>query len=120
LTENNADVWRPQLMSDRRNCPRMREEMLAYRYPERKEDAETSRDRFENPLKRDDHAPEALGRFMVGYFGDGTLLDMGTRITKAKIRVGAKKRKGLFGRNKPLGSMIPTHKGFPDWQRDWR
>jgi hypothetical protein len=119
LNEGNSDVWRPQLMIDRRNCPRLREDMLAYRYPERKEDAEVSRDRYENPMKKDDHGPEALGRFMVGYFGDGTLLDMGTRVTKARIKVGRKSGKGLFKRAKPLGSMRPTGTGFVDWQQ-WR
>jgi hypothetical protein len=91
--------------------------MLAYRYPERKEESQTSLERFENPLKKDDHGPEALGRFMMGYFGEG-LIDMGTRITKARIRVGRKERKALSKREKPLRSMIPTKSGFPDW-REW-
>ena len=119
LSESNSDIWRPQLMIDRRNCPRMREEMLAYRYPERREDAELSRDRYENPMKKDDHAPEALGRFMIGYFGDGTLLDMGTRVTKARIRVGRRGRNFLNKREKPLRSMINVKGGFPDW-REWQ
>jgi hypothetical protein len=119
LTENNSDIWRPQLMFDRRNCPRTRADMLAYRYPELREDSETSRDRFELPLKRDDHGPEALGRFMVGYFGDGNLMDLGTRITKASVGRSTKKRRSMFSRNKPMHAMIPTKDGYPDW-RQWR
>jgi hypothetical protein len=119
LDESNSDVWRPQLMFDRRGCPRTREDMLAYRYPERKEDAETSRDRFELPLKRDDHGPEALGRFMVGYFGDGSLLDTGTRISKARINVGQKRRGSLKLRHKPEAAMRPVKSGYIDW-RQWQ
>jgi hypothetical protein len=107
-------------MFDRRNCPRTREDMLAYRYPERKEDAETSRDRFELPLKRDDHGPEALGRFFMGYFGDGSLLDTGTRVSRAKIRTGRKSRSPLFSidkNKKPLSAMRPVKSGYIDWRR---
>lgn len=45
-------------------------EMLDYRYPENKRE-ETSSD-SERPLDKDDHGPEALGRFMKGYFGTPT------------------------------------------------
>lgn len=119
LTEDNSDVWRPQLMIDRRGCPRMREEMLAYRYPERKEDSETSRDRFEKPLDKDDHAPEALGRFMVGYFGDGNLVDQATRVSKAGIHIGRKSARPGVKKRKPLASMVPTKNGYVDW-RQWQ
>jgi hypothetical protein len=119
LTEENSDIWRPQLMFDRRGCPRTRADMLAYRYPELKEESETSRERFELPMKKDDHGPEALGRFMVGYFGDGNLLDFGTRITKASMGRSTKKRRSMFKRDKPIKSMIPTKSGYPDW-REWQ
>lgn len=119
LSEENQDIWRPQLMIDRRNCPRMREEMLAYRYPERKEDSETSRDRFEKPMDKDDHAPEALGRFMVGYFGDGSLLDNATKISKARVGRGPKKRGGILTRMKPEAAMRLTKNGYVDW-RQWQ
>ena len=119
LGENNADTWRPQLMFDRRGCPRTRSDMLAYRYPERKEDAETSRERFELPLKRDDHGPEALGRFMVGYFGDGSLADTGTRVSKAKIGTGRKSGPRILGRAKPEKAMRLTKSGYVDWKA-WR
>ncbi|QGJ90042.1 terminase [Mycobacterium phage Indlulamithi] len=59
---------RPRLMFDRR-CKRTIEDMLSYRYPEKKDDRETSTDRYEKPMKKDDHGPEALGRFFAGRFG---------------------------------------------------
>lgn len=59
---------RPRLLFDRR-CKRTIEDMLTYRYPEKKEERETSADRYEKPLKKYDHGPEALGRFFAGMFG---------------------------------------------------
>lgn len=59
---------RPRLLFDRR-CKRTIEDMLAYRYPEKKAELETSADRFEKPMKKADHGPEALGRFFAGFFG---------------------------------------------------
>lgn len=56
----------PKLFVDR-SCKHLINEMDAYRYPETKEEASTSP--AENPMKKDDHGPEALGRFMLGYFG---------------------------------------------------
>jgi hypothetical protein len=59
---------RPRLMFDRK-CKRTIEDMLAYRYPEKKSELETSTKRFEAPMKKFDHGPEALGRFFAGHFG---------------------------------------------------
>ena len=117
LNENNADVWRPRLMIDR-SCTGLRSDMLAYRYPEKKEDAETSRDRFELPMKKDDHGPEALGRFMVGYYGAGALTaSAGSRVRKAKIgRHASNKRKERVAQPKPLSAMRPTKSGYPEWR----
>lgn len=73
---------RPQLMIDR-SCTKVIHEFNEYRYPEKKE--ESSTDSQENPMKKDDHTPEALGRFFKGYFG--TPQDMGgSRTSKAKTR----------------------------------
>lgn len=126
LTEANSDKWRPQLMIDR-SCTGLRRDMLAYRYPERKEDAETSRDRFELPLKRDDHGPEALGRFMVGRFGPGMLTPSGgTRIRRANVgRHANNKARDRRMAQKPLSAMRPTKSGYPEWKdeefrRDYR
>jgi hypothetical protein len=59
---------RPKLLFDRR-CKRTIEDMLNYKYPEKKEERETSTKRFDLPMKKDDHGPEALGRFFMGRYG---------------------------------------------------
>jgi hypothetical protein len=72
VTSDDLDLQahskRPRLLFDRR-CKRTIEDMLNYRYPEKKEERETSTDRYEKPMKKDDHGPEALGRFFAGMFG---------------------------------------------------
>lgn len=55
----------PLLRIDRR-CKELNREMSEYRYPENKTEATNDR---EAPLKKDDHAPEALSRFFGGYYG---------------------------------------------------
>jgi len=56
-------------------------------YPEKKdEQQETSTKRFELPMKRDDHTPEALGRFLASkYHEASTQYGGGTRVTHAKF-----------------------------------
>lgn len=118
LSDNNADIWRPRLMIDR-SCTNLRREMQAYRYPERKEDAETSRDRFELPLKKDDHAPEALGRFAIGRFGSGELArTAGTRIRRANMgrKAQGRQRYSQTRGPKPVSAMRPTASGYPEWR----
>lgn len=117
LNDNNAEKWRPRLMIDR-SCSGLRADMLAYRYPERKEDAETSRDRFELPMKRDDHGPEALGRFMVGKFGAGSLTRSGgSRVRKANLGRHSNRGKPTRPvRGKPISAMRPTESGYPEWR----
>lgn len=56
--------------------------MLNYRYPERKE--ESSVPGQEKPMKKADHAPEALGRMFAGIWGDYTRPE-GVRVTKADM-----------------------------------
>jgi hypothetical protein len=120
LGDSNSDKWRPRLMIDRK-CVQTRRDMVAYRYPERKEDAETSTPRMELPMKKDDHGPEALGRFMVGYFGAGSLTaSAGTRIKKANLGRHAKKKGQKRDMRKPLSAMVPTESGFPNWREDYR
>lgn len=72
---------RPRLLFDRK-CKHTIEDMLNYRYPEKRDGAEVSQKRFDLPLKRDDHGPEALGRFCAGYFGNFGK-QHGTRIHEA-------------------------------------
>ena len=56
---------RPQIMWDR-SCTMSIYEMNEYRYPDEKEQNSTPGQ--EKPLKKDDHSPEALGRFFAGHF----------------------------------------------------
>lgn len=56
----------PRLVIDR-SCTELIREMQDYRYPDTKE--ESVRAAPEQPMDKDDHGPEALGRFMRGYFG---------------------------------------------------
>lgn len=67
----------PRLMIDRK-CTSTIADMLNYRYPEKRNQQDSNAP--ENPLKKDDHAPEALGRFFAGHFG-----------TEAKRRARARK-----------------------------
>ena len=49
------------------SCVNTIRDMNDYRYPENKREQDTNDS--ELPLKKDDHAPEALGRFFKSYFG---------------------------------------------------
>jgi hypothetical protein len=58
---------RPRLLVNRR-CKHTIREMQDYRYPRTAEEAQSKgQEAPENPLKKDDHCPEALGRFFAGY-----------------------------------------------------
>jgi hypothetical protein len=71
----------PRLWIDRK-CIHGIKEMLDYRYPETKD--EESKELPEEPLKKDDHFPEALGRFFRGHYG-APASDDRAKITKARI-----------------------------------
>lgn len=68
LAPDHADR-QPRLTVDPQ-CQNLHREMDAYRYPEKRSEMGPSP---EKPLDRDNHAPEALGRFFGGYYGDGAL-----------------------------------------------
>lgn len=54
-------------------CSNFRREMSLYRYKETAEQADAkNRPAPEEPLDKDNHTPEALGRFFRGYFGKPT------------------------------------------------
>lgn len=74
----------PKLKIDRRRCKGLIFEMNEYRYPEEKED--TNKENPEKPLDKDDHGPEALGRFYRGYYGP---LASGPGKARAKVRKAA-------------------------------
>lgn len=59
---------KPKLFIDR-SCPETIREFNDYRYPDTKSEAEANKEAPENPMKKDDHSPEALGRFFRSYFG---------------------------------------------------
>lgn len=70
-----------------RKCVNVRREFNDYRYKETAEQAsEKNRAAPEEPLKKDDHTPEALGRFYSGFFGRP--YGHGARQTTAKHRRG--------------------------------
>lgn len=80
--ETNAEP-KPMLTINRR-CVNTIREFNDYRYPETHEQAsERGRAAPENPMKKDDHTPEALGRFFSGLFGSP--YSQGTRQTRAKV-----------------------------------
>jgi hypothetical protein len=63
------EEWVPQLQVNRR-CKETIREFNVYRYPKTAAEMEDrDKDLPEVPLKKDDHTPEALGRFMIGHFG---------------------------------------------------
>jgi hypothetical protein len=62
---NASGYIAPKLVVDRK-CTQFIREFSEYRYPDG--DSE-KRDPGENPLKKDDHTPEALGRFFIAYYG---------------------------------------------------
>lgn len=111
------DIKRPRLMISTR-CPHMLHEMGEYRYPEKKdENAETSIKRYELPLKKDDHTPEALGRFLAGrYYSVQSQFGGGTRITQANFLNGlGGSHPGGYG-PEPAGiATRRTSKSRQDW-----
>lgn len=58
---------KPKLLIDKR-CTHTIYEMGAYRYPRKRSSDDNTND-LEKPLKKDDHTPEALGRFYAGHYG---------------------------------------------------
>lgn len=73
---------RPRLLVDR-SCVNLIREMDAYRYPDNKREHDVNNP--ENPMKKDDHTPEALGRFFKGHFGVGSLSGRKTRLSTARM-----------------------------------
>lgn len=74
---------RPKLMFDHK-CKMCAYEFQEYRYPEKKE--QSSVPSQENPMKKDDHTPEALGRYFKGRFGTPQDEAGATRTSHGKAR----------------------------------
>ena len=65
---DGRDERKPKLLIDRK-CVNMIREMNDYRYPKTvSEAAGDNSNSSEKPMKKDDHTPEALGRFYAGMF----------------------------------------------------
>lgn len=80
------DQRRPRMMISSK-CTKTLYEFGEYRYPEVKdEQVETSTKRWELPMKKDDHTPEAFGRFLAArYHEAATQYGGGTRISQARF-----------------------------------
>lgn len=74
---------RPQLMIDR-SCKMTIYEFNEYRYPDKVEQSSVKSQ--ELPMKKDDHTPEALGRFFRGFFGTPQQMASASRARKAKVK----------------------------------
>lgn len=74
---------RPQLLIDR-SCKMTIHEFGEYRYPDKVEQSSVKSQ--EVPMKKDDHTPEALGRFFAGHFGTPQSTAGRTRRSKARYR----------------------------------
>lgn len=73
---------KPRLMIDRTHCKRLAWEMReGYKWPEHKSE---QRNDSENPLDKDNHGVEALGRFFRGHFGL-TLIGGGSTVSAADM-----------------------------------
>lgn len=97
---------RPQLMFDVK-CPRTIHDFSEYRYPDVNDQSkgEISTARFELPMKKDDHGPEALGRFLAGlYHSPDNRFTGGTRVSRAKFVRSLGSKGGLYVPN-IMGSM---------------
>lgn len=110
--------FRPQLMFDR-SCVNTRRDMMQYRYPDSSEAKEPGQKRFEQPMKVDDHGPEALGRFFKGFFGAQSLWGQaGSRVTKARVsrsrrRTSPGSTPGIRAESVGVQPLTPTN---PLWQ----
>lgn len=76
---------RPDLLINRR-CVNTIREFNDYRYPKTiQEAAANGTNAPELPMKKDDHTPEALGRFFAGHFGVRPTAPRHARVRKAKM-----------------------------------
>ena len=67
------------------SCTHSIREMNDYRYPDSRSEAEANP--REAPMKKDDHVPEALGRFFLGKFGKLYQESEQTHISRARMGV---------------------------------
>lgn len=78
----NLETQQPAILVDR-SCTRLAWEMRdGYRWPAHKDEA--TKNDAENPMDKDNHGPEALGRFMKGYFD--ITAEESQKSTQSKVR----------------------------------
>jgi len=100
---NANSTWRPQMMFDWK-CVRSINDFEVYKYAERKDEhQETSTERFENPLKLNDHAPEAVGRFMAGRFGERSHAGQRGESRVSSMTMGRSRRSPVSAAQVPAG-----------------
>lgn len=73
----------PKLLFDQ-DCFQTIREFNDYRYPETRDEQKT--DPSENPMKKDDHTPEAIGRFFIGHLRNQFQESSTSRVSKASMR----------------------------------
>lgn len=74
-----------------RKCVNTIRELNDYRYPDSAKAGERGREAPEQPMKKDDHTPEALGRFFSGMFGSPYV-----KTRQSQVQIGT--RRGFDGR----------------------
>lgn len=81
-----------RIVVDQDRCPKLAWEMReGYRWPETKTEQRNS---SEIPMDKDNHGPEALGRFVKGHFGSPLEeVGSGTRVSKARVSTRKKVRR---------------------------
>lgn len=78
--EPDAPGNRPRLQIDRK-CVNMRREFDIYRYPEKRDESNGT----ELPMKKDDHTPEAFGRFLAA---TGTPAQEASATRQSTVKIG--------------------------------
>lgn len=81
LPDGHVDK-KPKLRFDR-SCTNTIREFQDYRYAENRR--EVDKNNPENPMKVDDHTPEAIGRFFAGYFGKTEMAVEHARVSTARM-----------------------------------
>lgn len=83
----------PKLFINRAKCPNTIREFGDYRYPDTNKSKSRDKNEQENPLKKDDHTPEALGRFYYGHYGEPEFKAGSTTQRKANMGATPKQRR---------------------------
>lgn len=84
--KSNNGTDQPRLMIDR-SCVETIREFNDYRYPKSYEESVISSDNApEAPLKKDDHTPEALGRFFAGHLEADLKNSHRTKVRSSRMR----------------------------------